>query len=271
MSLSASSSGSWSGRMTRSMPASAGRSVRGSASLASGGWPATREPKASASDATARPMEPRPTMPTVDVAHLGRGQRLPRPLALQLQQLGQPPDDGQHHHQHVLGDGVGEHAPRVGDDQAPIRRRRARAPAPRPPSRSGPTRDGARAQDAFERRRRQRAPEHHLDVVERPVREPLERDGDQPRSGRRGADAFQVRLPVARRQDGRQRDGGGHAAGSGAGHQVRPARTRRRVRAECAPGTTRSTQRRGSSISASVGSDAGPSHRWPMAASPPAA
>ena len=47
-------------------------------------------------------------------------------------------------------------------------------------------------EDAFERRGGQRAAEHHLDVVERSVREPFERHGDEPGAGRGRGDALQV-------------------------------------------------------------------------------
>ena len=91
--------------------------------------------------------DPRPTMPMVSVAQLAALERLPRPLALQLEELGQPPADREDHHQHVLRDRVAEHAASVGDehDAALERRRRERALDARP-SPSGPSvRCGARA------------------------------------------------------------------------------------------------------------------------------
>ena len=45
--------------------------------------------------------------PDRDVAHLARLERLPGPLALELEQLGQVPRDGQDHDHHVLGDRLG--------------------------------------------------------------------------------------------------------------------------------------------------------------------
>ena len=274
MSLSASSSGSWS-RAQDAIDARAGPGSSAASLLAASRLAMTRAPKPSARCATARPMEPRPTMPTVMSRISRRGQRLPGPLALQLQQLGQPTDDGQHHHQHVLGDGLGEDAARVGDDQAPTGGRGRRALAPRPQSRSGPSAGAGSAPGAGRRsppaaargaspRRRRAAPSAS------PSREMVTRRAP----GGRGADALQVRLAVARRQDGRQRDGCGHAAGAGAGHQAPLARRRSAgVAAQLRPcGATRSHPApSGRPSPRRVGSDRGPSHRWPMAASPPAA
>ena len=43
-------------------------------------------------------------MPDRHVAQLRALERLPRPLALELEELRQPAADRQDHHQHVLGD-----------------------------------------------------------------------------------------------------------------------------------------------------------------------
>jgi hypothetical protein len=55
-----------------------------------------------------------PHDPNRRVAQLSTLQRLPRALALELDQLGKPSTDREHHHQHVLGDGSAE-------DAAPVR------------------------------------------------------------------------------------------------------------------------------------------------------
>ncbi len=62
MSLSASSSGSWSGCSTRSMPSRPTPSGRPASERR---MAMTRDPKASARDATLRPIDPSPTTPTV--------------------------------------------------------------------------------------------------------------------------------------------------------------------------------------------------------------
>ena len=51
--------------------------------------------------------------PDRQLGQLAAAQRLPRPLALELQQLRQPPGDRQRHHHHVLGDRPAEDAARV--------------------------------------------------------------------------------------------------------------------------------------------------------------
>ena len=55
-----------------------------------------------------------------EVRHLAALERLPRPLALKLHQLRQPPADGQDHHQHVLRDRIAEDAARIGDGDAAL-------------------------------------------------------------------------------------------------------------------------------------------------------
>ena len=94
------------------------------------------------------------------------------------------------------------------------------ARAPRRPSPSGPSAAPGSAPAAGRRWRpaagRAAAPRHRR--AHR--REALQRDGDEARAGRRVADALQVRRAVARREDGRERDGGGHARRAGPGHQA---------------------------------------------------
>ncbi len=202
----ASSSGSWSWERMRSRPSGMGSPTIAAVRVAPGGD--DRAPKAMASRATARPMEPRPTMPTVTCRQLASRQRLPGALALQLQELGQPAHDGQDHHQRVLGDGLAEDAAGVGDGQAAaggLRRQQALHAG-----RGGvhPGQPGAAGQEAVEAGRRHGAAQQHLDVVERAVGEALQRDAHESGSGGSGTDAGQVLLAIARREDGRQRDGG---------------------------------------------------------------
>ena len=72
------------------------------------------------------------------------------------------------------------------------------------------------SQEPVEDGRRQRPAEQHLDVVERRrPRGPRARRSRGALPGAAARDALQVRFAVARRQDGRERDGRGHAAGSG--------------------------------------------------------
>ena len=62
------------------------------------------------------------------VAQLAALERLPGPLALELEQLRQPPADREDHHQHVLGDRPREDAARVRDDEAALARGRRQHP-----------------------------------------------------------------------------------------------------------------------------------------------
>ena len=71
--------------------------------------------------------------PDRQAAQLAAAQRLPGPLALQLEQLRQAAGDGQAHHHHVLGDRPAEDAAGVRDRSGRARGRRAwRRGRPRP-------------------------------------------------------------------------------------------------------------------------------------------
>ena len=59
------------------------------------------------------------------LAQLAAAERLPRPLALELEELRQPSRDGQRHHHDVLGDRAAEDAAGVRDHQAALAHRRA--------------------------------------------------------------------------------------------------------------------------------------------------
>ena len=151
-------------------------------------------------------------MPTVTWRQLAGRQRLPGALALQLEELGQPPHDGQDHHQRVLGDGLAEDAAGVGDGEVAaggLGRQQALDAGRR---RVHPGEPGAAGQEAIEAGRGHGTAQQDLDVVERAVREALERDAHESGAGGGGTDARQVLLAIARRQDGRQRDGGWLAA-----------------------------------------------------------
>ena len=148
---SASSSGSASGPPTRSsMISPSGRPSSSSAWLGAASrsprrrTATTRQPNAVASAPTARPIEPEPDDPDRHVAQLGALERLPRPLALELEQLGQPPADGQDHHQDVLGDRPAEDAAGVGDDDAALERGRGQRALHAGGRRVDPRRRGAR-------------------------------------------------------------------------------------------------------------------------------
>ena len=91
---SASSSGSVSGPPTRSSisspserPSSSGAAGRRAPASPRRRTATTRQPNAVASAPTARPIEPEPDDPDGHVAQLGALERLPGPLALQLEQL----------------------------------------------------------------------------------------------------------------------------------------------------------------------------------------
>ena len=91
--------------------------------------------------------------------------------------------------------------------------------------RMDPGKPGAASQEPVEAGRGHRTAEQDLDIVERAVREALERDAHEPGAGGGGSDPRQVLLAIARRQDGRQRDGAGLPAVSAwAGSPPPPAR-----------------------------------------------
>ena len=147
----------------------------------------TRQPNAVASAPTARPIEPSPTIPTVTSRSSRALERLPRPLALELEELGQPAADRQDHHQDVLGDRAREDAAGVRDDDAALPRRRRQGPLDAGRRRVDPGQLRRAGEQPIERLRRQPAAEQHLDVVDRPVGEAL--DATASRSARPGAAA----------------------------------------------------------------------------------
>ena len=133
---SASSSGSVSGPPTRSSISSPERAVvalarpsRGSSRHRRGGgrrrrgsrtrWPA---------HPTARPIEPRPTMPTVTSRSSAPSSGCHVRSRWSSRSCGSSPADREDHHQDVLGDRPAEHAAGVGDDQAALQRRRRQGP-----------------------------------------------------------------------------------------------------------------------------------------------
>ena len=157
------------------------------------------------------------------VAQLGALERLPRPLALQLEELREPPADREDHHQDVLGDRPAEHAARVGDDDPALEGGRGQRPLHAGRRRVDPRQPRRAGQDPVERVRAEPAAEHDLDVVERPVGEPLDRHRDDGRAGRGGADPLEVARAIAGGQDRAERD---RASGAPPGPEPGPARPR---------------------------------------------
>ena len=153
-------------------------------------------------------------MPTVTSRSSPPFERLPRPLALQLEEAGQLPSDGQDHHHHVLGDGAGEDASGVRDDDAALAGRRRQRPFDAGRGRVDPDEARGPGEQAIECIGRQPAMQQHLDVVDRVVGEALHRERHDPGAGRRRADPLEIAGPIAGRQDRRQRDRGRNAAGA---------------------------------------------------------
>ena len=127
-----------------------------------------------------------------DVAQLDPDQRLPRPLPLQLEELGQAPADREDHEEDVLGDRRAEHATGVGDhDAAPAGLRGEQALDPGR-CRMDPAQVRGATEEPLIPVAREEAAQEDLDVVDRPVGQAIARDHHQPRPGRRGQDALEI-------------------------------------------------------------------------------
>ena len=208
-------------------------------------------------------------MPTV-MSRISALQRLPRPLALELEQLRQPPADRQDHHQDVLGDGAAEDAAGIRDHDtaaggAGVRTRSTPAVAEWTQGRCG------RGSAAGRRRLPAEAPQEHLDFVERPVGQALERDRHEARAGRGRPDAREVARAVAGGEDGRRAIAAGTPAGPARARRVRSwgpgvLSCRAAPRSAGRRAHTRRTHAAGSVSSASVGRASGPSHSCGRAA-----
>ena len=183
---SASRSRSPSGPVIRSIGVVAGAAVAGSASLAGGpasaaGGPGVRGPPRRDHPAAERRRETgdrladRAETDDADghVAQLGALQRLPGPLALELEQLGQPATDGQDHHQDVLGDRVAEDAAGVRHDEPALPAGRGQDALDAGRGRVDPGQARRTGEQPVERLGRQEAAQEHLDVVERSVGQAL--------------------------------------------------------------------------------------------------
>src|SRR3954452_25057771 len=212
---------------------------------------------------------PEPDDADGDVAQLGTLERLPRALALQLEQLREPPADGEDHHQDVFGDRPAEHAARIRDDDAALPGRWGERSLDARGRRVDPRQPRSTNKDAIEGLRAEPAAKHHLDFVERPVGQTLHRDGDDPRARRRRPDALQVPRPVACREDGAQRDGSRCAARAGPGPCViSAAGSHVALAALSVASRTRTIQRSAASISPSRGKVSGPVQSAVRAAGP---
>jgi hypothetical protein len=143
------------------------------------------------------PDRPQPDDADGHVAQLRALERLPRPLALQLEELREPARHAQDHHQHVLGDGPAEHAAGVGHDETALERRRGQRPLHPGRGRVDPGEVWRPGQQPIERVGRDPATEHDLDVVHRAVGEALDRHGHAPGARRRRPDALQVARSIA--------------------------------------------------------------------------
>ena len=121
--------------------------------------------------------------PDGHVTEFGAFERLPCPLALEFQQLGQLAADREDHHEDVFGDGTAEDAACVRHDETALLRRRRDRPVHARGRRVDPGQVRRADQQAIERIRRQPAAEHDLDVIERSVREPFDRDHDESSPG----------------------------------------------------------------------------------------
>ncbi len=205
------------------------------------------------------------------VAQLGALQRLPRALALELEELGQPAADRQDHHQHVFRDGPAEDATRVGHDEAALEGGRGERPLDAGGRGMDPLEARRADQQAIERLGAQPAPEHDLDIVDGAIRKALDRDHDEARIRRGGADPLEVARAVARRQDRAQGDGRRGTLRPAPGPRGRAGRGRAHgIAGGMAAGAsrTRRIQRVGSGISSSRGSVSGPSQSRVSAAGP---
>ena len=138
-----------------------------------------------------------------EVGQLVASKRLPGPLALELEQLRQPPADGQDHHQHVFGDRARENTPRA------LVMSRPRSTAAGVRTRSTPAvaewtqrRCGQRLSSRSKTSGRQRAAQQHFDVRQVAIGKPFERNGDE------------RDCPARRRQSHRGRAGGNAPTGS---------------------------------------------------------
>ena len=212
-------------------------------------------PNGAASSAIARPMLPKPTIPSV----VSRSSRPSRGCHVRSRgssrSWGRRRFTARHHHQDVLGDRPAEDAARVRDGEpaarpAGVMRRSTPAAAEWTQRRSG--RPG---QESLEGVRGEPAVQQHLDVVDRAVRQALARHGHDPRPGRGRADGREVLGAIAGREHRREGDRGrGTPPGPSPG-PVTPAPPAGRP----APvPMTRRTQRSGRSSSPSRGSVSGP-------------
>ena len=129
------------------------------------------------------------------VAQLGALERLPGPLALELEELGQAPADGQDHHHHVLGDRPAEDAPGVGHDQPAVPAGRGQDPLDAGRGGVDPGESRGVGEEPVEGLGREEAPQEDLDVVERPVGEALDRDRHEPGPRRGRPDPLEVARP----------------------------------------------------------------------------
>ena len=141
--------------------------------------------------------------PDRQLAELAALQRLPRPLALQLQELRQVPADRQDHEQDVLRDRAREHAAGVGHEHVAGERGGRQGALDAGRRRVDPGQVRRTGKQAIERLGDEPAAEQDLDVVDRAVGEPLDREVDDARAGRRGLDP----LEVPRRAPGRRGSG----------------------------------------------------------------
>ena len=131
--------------------------------------------------------------PDGHVAHLARLQRLPRPLALELEQLRQPAETARIIIITYSAIGAAKTPRALVIDEAARERLPASARARRPPSPSGPSAGGGSGPGAGRRCRpaaaRGASPRRRRAA---PSASPSSRDRHEPRAGRRAADALQV-------------------------------------------------------------------------------